>query len=111
MIDSRPDEINHRECFGDWELKIGLSQIDTIVGTGNKGAIFTITERLTGFLMMKKLPKGKNAKALAKELYHMLLSYKKAVRSITADNGTEFHEHRQIAQELNTLFLFAHPYS
>jgi IS30 family transposase len=104
MIDKRPDVINNKERFGDWE-------IDTIVGPGNKGAILTITERLTGFLMMKKLPKGKNAKALAKELYYMLLPYKKAIRSITADNGTEFYEHQQIAQKLNTLFFFAHPYS
>jgi hypothetical protein len=33
-------------------------------------------ERTTGFLLMKKLPKGKNAKALAKELFFLLLSYK-----------------------------------
>jgi len=104
MIDRRPDEINNRERFGDWE-------IDTIVGAGNKGAILTITERLTGFLMMKKLPKGKNAKALAKELYYMLLPYKSAVLSITSDNGTEFYEHQEIARKLNTLFFFAHPYS
>jgi IS30 family transposase len=104
MIDQRPEVINNKERFGDWE-------IDTIVGAGNKGAILTITERLTGFLMMKKLPKGKNAKGLAKELYFMLLPYKKAIRSITADNGSEFYEHQTIAQKLNTLFFFAHPYS
>ena len=104
MIDKRPEVINNGERFGDWE-------IDTIVGAGNKGAILTITERMTGFLMMKKMTKGKNAKALAKELYCMLLPYKKAIRSITADNGSEFYEHQTIAQKLNTLFFFAHPYS
>jgi IS30 family transposase len=104
MIDERPDVINKRERFGDWE-------VDTIVGPENKGAILTITERLTGFLIMKKLTEGKNAKALAKELYYMLLPYKKAVHSITADNGTEFYEHQEIARSLNTLFFFAHPYS
>jgi len=104
MIDNRPDVINNRERFGDWE-------IDTIVGPENKGAILTVTERLTGFLMMKKLSEGKNAKALAKELYFMLLPYKNAVLSITSDNGTEFYEHQIIARKLNTLFFFAHPYA
>jgi IS30 family transposase len=110
-IDERPAIINEKQRFGDWELKIGLSQIDTIVGPENNGAILTATERLTGFLLMKKLPQGKNAKALAKILYCMLLPYKNFVHSITSDNGTEFYEHKQIAQMLNTSYYFAHPYS
>jgi Transposase and inactivated derivatives, IS30 family len=103
-IDERPAVINEKRRFGDWE-------IDTIVGPQNNGAILTVTERTTGFLLMKKLSRGKNAKALAKELYYMLLPYKNFVLSITSDNGTEFYEHKRIAQMLNTEFYFAHPYS
>jgi IS30 family transposase len=51
-IDLCPDIINQKERFGDRE-------IDTVVGSENKGAILTATERTTGFLLMKKLPKGK----------------------------------------------------
>jgi IS30 family transposase len=50
---------------------------------------------------MKKLPKGKNAKVLAKELFFLLLPYKDHVFSITSDNGTEFYEHKWIAQKLD----------
>jgi IS30 family transposase len=50
---------------------------------------------------MKKLPKGKNAKALADTLYFMLLPYKNFVHSGTSDNGTEFYEHQRIAKMLN----------
>jgi len=103
-IDERPAVINEKQRFGDWE-------IDTVVGPENHGAILTATERLTGFLLMKKLPKGKNAKALADNLYYMLLPYKQFVHSITSDNGTEFYEHKLIAQKLNTNYYFAHPYS
>jgi len=103
-IDERPAVINEKQRFGDWE-------IDTIVGPENKGAILTVTERLTGFLMMKKLKKGKNAKALANTLYFMLLPYKNYVHSITSDNGTEFYEHKLIAKMLDTNYYFAHPYS
>jgi IS30 family transposase len=102
LIDSRPEVINNRERFGDWE-------IDTIVGPDNKGAILTLTERLTGFLMMKKLPKGKNAKELAKKLYFMLLPYKQAVHSITSDNGAEFYEHQTIAKKIERTFLLCKP--
>ena len=103
-IDERPDVVNEKQRFGDWE-------IDTIAGPENNGAILTATERVTGFLLMKKLPEGKNAKALAKILFYMLLPYKKFIHSITSDNGTEFYEHREIAKILDTEYYFAHPYA
>ncbi|KAA6323282.1 hypothetical protein EZS27_027266, partial [termite gut metagenome] len=91
-IEQRDEIINQKQRFGDLE-------IDTIVGKENQGAILTATERKTGFLLMKKLPKSKNAKALAKELFFLLLPYKDHVLSITSDNGTEFYEHKWIAQK------------
>ncbi len=103
-IDERPALINNKERFGDWE-------IDTIVGKENKGAIVTIVERTTGFFMMKRLAKGKESKALSKELVNMLLPYKKHIHSITADNGSEFADHITIAKKLETIVYFAHPYS
>ena len=103
-IDERPDVVNEKQRFGDWE-------IDTIVGPENNGAILTANERTTGFLLMKKLPEGKNAKALAKTLFYMLLPFKKFVHSITSDNGTEFYEHKKIAKMLDTEYYFAHPYA
>jgi IS30 family transposase len=103
-IDERPTVVNEKQRFGDWE-------IDTIAGPENNGAILTATERLTGLQKKKKLPKGKNAKALAKELFYMLLPYKNFVHSITSDNGTEFYEHKRIAKMLHTNYYFAHPYA
>ena len=103
-IDERPAIINDKLRFWDWE-------IDTIVGMENKGAIVTIVERQTGFLLMKKLPKGKNAKGLADIVVAILMPYKQHVQSITSDNGTEFAEHQFITKKLNTDFFFAHAYS
>jgi len=102
-IDERSEIINNQERYGDWE-------IDTIVGKDNKGAIVTIVERKTGFILIKKL-KGKNAKELAKAVVLLMLPFKFLVKSITADNGTEFAHHEYIAQKLETEFYFAHPYS
>jgi IS30 family transposase len=41
----------------------------------------------------------------------MFLPYKKFVRSITSDNGTEFYEHKMIAKRVQADFFFAHPYA
>ncbi len=103
-IDDRPDIINNKQRFGDWE-------IDLIVGKENKGAIVTIVERKTAMVMMRKLEHGKNADSLADTVIDMLLPYKDVIKSITSDNGSEFARHEKIAQKLQTLFFFAHPYS
>ena len=102
-IDERPEMINNKERFGDWE-------IDTIIGKNNKGAIVTVVERKSSFILMRKL-KGKNASELALQTIRLMMPYKELVHSITSDNGTEFTNHEYIAQKLNADFYFAHPYS
>lgn len=102
-IDLRPDCINNKERIGDWE-------IDTIVGKGNKGAIVTIAERATAFVLIAKL-NGKNAMELAKTVVKLMAPFKAKVFSITSDNGTEFAMHSYMANKLEAKFYFAHPYS
>lgn len=103
MIDERPADWNG-STPGDFEM-------DTIVGKDGKGAIVTLVERNTNFTLARKLPEGKNAKALAKAVILMLLPYIGKIRSITTDNGSEFAEHLMIAKRLKTKIFFAHPYS
>jgi IS30 family transposase len=103
-IDQRPEIVDTGERFGDWE-------IDTIVGENNKGAIVTMVERKTAFMMMEKLKYGKNAKQLTKAVTRMLTAYINHVHTITGDNGTEFADHQTIAKMLKTKFFFTHPYS
>jgi len=103
-IEHRPEIVDKKQRMGDWE-------IDTIIGKNQKDAIVTIVERKTAFLMMKKLNKGKNAKGLAEQVIEMLLPYKNFIHTITADNGTEFAEHKLISKKLDTKVYFARPYS
>ena len=103
-IDLRPAIVDTQERYGDWE-------IDTIIGEDGKGAILTITERKTDFLLMEKMKSGKQAEGLAKAAIRMLFAYKNTVHTITSDNGSEFAEHELIAKKLKANFYFAHPYS
>lgn len=103
MIDERPTEWDG-STPGDFEM-------DTIVGKDGKGAIVTLVERNTNFMLARKLPQGKNAMALAQTVILMLLPYIDRIRSITTDNGSEFAEHLLIARRLRTRMFFAHPYS
>jgi transposase, IS30 family len=103
-IDLRPSIVDTQQRCGDWE-------IDTIIGENGKGAILTITERKTGFLLMEKMKFGKQAEGLAKAAIRILFAYRDTVHTITSDNGSEFAEHELIAKKLKTNFYFAHPYS
>jgi IS30 family transposase len=103
-IELRPAIVDTQERYGDWE-------IDTIIGENQKGAILTITERKTGFLLMEKMEFGKQADGLAKAAIRMLFAYKNTVHTITSDNGSEFARHELISKKLNAAFYFAHPYS
>ena len=103
-IDRRPEIVNLKQRFGDWEM-------DTIVGENGQGAILTMVERTTAFMMMEKLAYGKNAKELTKVAVRLLTAYINHVHSITADNGTEFANHENIAKLLKTKFFFTHPYA
>ena len=102
-ISERPSEADGKR-FGDFEM-------DTIVGKGNHGAIVTLIERSTNMLFMRKLANGKNAKELARTVIHLLSPFKKHIKSITTDNGTEFACHERISKSLGVNIYFADPYS
>lgn len=101
-IDERTDT-GYGQTIGDWEM-------DTIVGKDGKGAIVTLVERKSSFMLMEKLDTGKQAVPLADAVVRLIRDSGLPVRSITTDNGPEFAAHEIIARELNTKVYFAHPY-
>ena len=102
-IDERPEVVDNRERFGDWE-------IDTVLGKHGTGAIVTILERETRFYLAKKVL-SKSAEDVTRATIDLLMPYKQFVHTITADNGREFAGHQDIAKALDTDVYFAHPYS
>ena len=84
---------------------------DIEIGKNQKMAILTMTERKTGFLVMKKMEFGTQAQPLTKVVVRLLFLYKNTVHIITSDNGIEFTEHEFIARRLKTAYYFGHPYS
>lgn len=101
-IAERPEIVNSRERFGDFE-------IDTIIGKDHKGAILTINERKTGFVKIAKLS-GKNAQEVSKKTIEILWKIKPFIHTITSDNGKEFALHEDIEKALEIDFFFANPY-
>lgn len=90
-IHDRPEEANGKR-FGDFEM-------DLIVDAYGR-AILVLVERLTNFVMMEKLPLDKKAVPIAKTVVRMLYSYRKYLKTITTDNGSEFAAHLDITAGL-----------
>jgi len=101
-ISERPEIVEERTRLGDFE-------IDTIIGKNHKGAILTINERVSGFVLIEKL-NGKDAGELALKTIEIITPFKEWAKTITADNGKEFACHETISAELNLDFYFARPY-
>ena len=91
-IHDRPAEADGTR-FGDFEM-------DLIVDAYGH-AILVLLERMTGFVMMEKLPYGKRAKPLAKTVVRLLYAYRKYLKTITTDNGSEFAAHLDITAGLS----------
>ena len=102
-IHERPTEADGRR-FGDWEM-------DLIVGKMQKSAILTLCERSRNYLIMERLPYGKNHEKVADAVIGLLYPYRKNVLTITTDNGFEFRSHKKISEALKAPVYFADSYA
>jgi transposase, IS30 family len=102
-IEDRPEFVEQRERIGDWEG-------DTIVGAGKQGVIVTLVERKSRFTLLKQVV-NRTAAVVENAILDMLEPYQAATHTITFDNGKEFANHLSIAQNLQAVVYFAHPYA
>jgi IS30 family transposase len=101
-ISERPRAVERRRQLGHWE-------IDTVVGTGTKDCIVSLVERSTGFVLIGKLH-DRTVASLNRRAIELIRRSPAPFRTITADNGTEFHGYRAIEDATNVSVYFATPY-
>jgi IS30 family transposase len=101
-ISERPSSVENRQAFGHWE-------IDTVMGRGSKDCILSLVERKTGLVIIGKLPDRTTASVNARAL-SIIGPRRTLFETITADNGTEFHDYAAIERQSSTTFYFATPY-
>ena len=101
-ISERPKGAENRTRFGHWE-------IDTVIGAGDRHCIVTMVERKSGYALIGKL-KARTTAELNRRVIKMIKREASRVRTITADNGTEFHAYVSIEKVTDAMFYFANPY-
>ena len=101
-ISQRPKIANEKVRLGDWE-------VDTIMGSLQKGAIVSMVDRASKLTKLAKV-NAKTALEVTQALIAKLTPIQDHVLTITSDNGLEFAYHEQVSRSLDAGFYFAKPY-
>ncbi len=103
MIDTRPEAVEHRQEVGHWEG-------DTVIGAaGERTCLLTLVERATGLARIVRLP-HRTVRAVNRAVIALIQSSGLPFKTITWDNGTEFHGYRHIEQATGVRCYFAYPH-
>lgn len=102
-IDQRPLKVQQRREFGHWEG-------DTVMGRDGRHCILTLVERKTLKVRIRKLPARQVTEV--NKVMHQELGPRGnlVIKSVTLDNGTEFHGYEELEKRHGTTFYFARPY-
>jgi IS30 family transposase len=101
-ISERPASVESRRTMGHWEA-------DTVIGGETKDCVATIVERKTGYAMIGKLP-DRSKLATSKRLRMLIRRAPGKFKTMTPDNGTEFHDYESVEKATGVKFYFATPY-
>ncbi len=102
-ITTRPLAAETRAEIGHWEA-------DTVLGAGQAGAcVLSLVERKTGYLLLGQLRQRTSA-AVNPRAEQLITAQPHPVRTITVDNGTEFHDYARLERATATRFYFATPH-
>jgi IS30 family transposase len=103
MISDRPPIVDTRQQLGHWEA-------DTMLGDSQAGpCVLSMVERKTGFLLLGQLDQRLST-AVNRRARSLITAQPHPVRTITVDNGTEFHEYASLERATGTCFYFATPH-
>ena len=102
-ISERPAYINERLELGHWEA-------DTVMGKDKHQCFLTLVERKSGFNRVVKL-KNRTAKNVTRALIDIISAEPNLFKTITFDNGTEFHSYKVIEDMFGVMCYFANPHA
>jgi IS30 family transposase len=101
--------ISERPLCAEQRSEIGHWEIDTLIGKGSRHCLITLVDRKTGYLLIGKL-RARTKEHTNQRTIRLLRRHPQRFKTITADNGTEFHDYEQIERTTGTAFYFATPH-
>jgi IS30 family transposase len=99
-LDARPQAANER-------LEKGHVEVDLMHSAKSTDCLLTVVDRETRFVFIRKL-KDKSKEEVARALTPIIRAH--GIKTVTADNGSEFHDYKAIERATGSMFYFAAPY-
>jgi IS30 family transposase len=100
--------ISERPAHVELRREVGHCEGDTVMGRDHRHCVLTLVDRATGYVAIKKMSsrtKEQASVALARAVIAI-----GQVKTITLDNGTEFHDYESVERVFGTKVYFATPY-
>lgn len=101
-ISERPAGAENRSRIGHWE-------IDTVMGKGDTHCVVTMVDRKTGYVEIGKLA-ARTHEETNRRIIELMKRHPNKFKSITSDNGTEFHGYKDVEAATGVPFYFATPH-
>ncbi len=78
-------------------------------GAYDQHSIVTLVDRKSKYTIIGKI-RNRTTDELNRKVIQLIKKQVNQVKTITADNGTEFHQYKKIEDVTNSTFYFANPY-
>jgi transposase, IS30 family len=101
-ISTRPYEVETRKVLGHWEG-------DTVIGSDRHHCILTLVERKSGLVVIKKL-NSRTTDSVTQAALPAIRERRANFKTLTLDNGTEFHDYKILEDHFPVKCYFATPY-
>jgi IS30 family transposase len=101
-ISERPAAVEGRKQPGHWEG-------DTVMGSDMRHCVLTLVERKSGYVIIKKL-RARSKEQATRAAMRAIQAHERKFKTITFDNGTEFHDYKKLEERFKLKCYFATPY-
>jgi IS30 family transposase len=101
--------ISERPIEAEKRLQVGHLEGDTVMGSDKHACVLTMVDRLSGYAIIKKL-KSRTVEQAMQAAACAISEQAGKVKTITFDNGTEFHGYAQLERDFPVTCYFATPY-
>ena len=102
MIAERPPGAENRS-------RVGHLEGDTVIGSLDQHCVLTLVDRKTGYVLIGKL-RGRTVQETNERAIALIGQAPRRTRSLTLDNGTEFHGYKAIEEATQARVYFARPH-
>ncbi len=99
-LDERPEAANQR-------LEKGHFEVDLMHSAKSRDCLLTLVDRKTRLVFIRKL-KDKSMGEVNRALISAVRQFE--IKTLTSDNGSEFHDYKRVEELTGVTFYFAAPY-